>query len=215
ADAAAAAGVVRGRLAVGVIVTTAAVDVPELLRRYRARYPDVRVVLRSDRSDRLVAAIRDGDLDIAFLGLPEDEPPSGVRTLVLDRDQHVLVVPAGHRLAGAGPLALRDIAGETFVDFVGGTPARAQSDRAFAAAGLVRDVAYEAGIVELMTGLVARGLGVALLPSAFVRPLAEAAPALALVPVVDGPRRIEYLAWSRFNPSPATRALLDVLGVRE
>ncbi|MGW4275517.1 LysR family transcriptional regulator [Streptomyces seoulensis] len=215
ADAAAAAGVVRGRLAVGVIVTTAAVDVPELLRRYRARYPDVRVVLRSDRSDRLVAAIRDGDLDIAFLGLPEDEPPSGVRTLVLDRDQHVLVVPAGHRLAGAGPLALRDIAGETFVDFVGGTPARAQSDRAFAAAGLVRDVAYEAGIIELMTGLVARGLGVALLPSAFVRPLAEAAPALALVPVVDGPRRIEYLAWSRFNPSPATRALLDVLGVRE
>ncbi|MFF9315786.1 LysR family transcriptional regulator [Streptomyces sp. NPDC014748] len=214
-DAAEAAGVVRGRLAVGVIVTTAAVDVPELLQRYRARHPDVRVVLRSERSDRLVAAIRDGDLDIAFLGLPEDEPPSGVRTLVLDRDRHVLVVPAGHRLAGAGRVTLREIAGETFVDFVAGTPARAQSDRAFAAAGLARDVAYEAGLIELMTGLIARGLGVALLPSAFVRPLAEAAPALALVPVADGPRRIEYLAWSRFNPSPATRALLDVLGVRE
>lgn len=214
-DAAEAAGVVRGRLAVGVIVTTAAVDVPELLQRYRARHPDVRVVLRSERSDRLVAAIRDGDLDIAFLGLPEDEPPSGVRTLVLDRDRHVLVVPAGHRLAGAGRVTLREIAGETFVDFVAGTPARAQSDRAFAAAGLARDVAYEAGLIELMTGLIARGLGVALLPSAFVRPLAEAAPELALVPVADGPRRIEYLAWSRFNPSPATRALLDVLGVRE
>ncbi len=214
-DAAEAAGVVRGRLAVGVIVTTAAVDVPELLQRYRARHPDVRVVLRSERSDRLVAAIRDGDLDIAFLGLPEDEPPSGVRTLVLDRDRHVLAVPAGHRLAGAGRVTLREIAGETFVDFVAGTPARAQSDRAFAAAGLARDVAYEAGLIELMTGLIARGLGVALLPSAFVRPLAEAAPELALVPVADGPRRIEYLAWSRFNPSPATRALLDVLGVRE
>ncbi|MYS47428.1 LysR family transcriptional regulator, partial [Streptomyces sp. SID5998] len=137
-DAAEAAGVVRGRLAVGVIVTTAAVDVPELLQRYRARHPDVRVVLRSERSDRLVAAIRDGDLDIAFLGLPEDEPPSGVRTLVLDRDRHVLVVPAGHRLAGAGRVTLREIAGETFVDFVAGTPARAQSDRAFAAAGLAR-----------------------------------------------------------------------------
>ncbi|MYX43114.1 LysR family transcriptional regulator, partial [Streptomyces sp. SID89] len=173
------------------------------------------VVLRSERSDRLVAAIRDGDLDIAFLGLPEDEPPSGVRTLVLDRDRHVLVVPADHRLAGAGRVTLREIAGETFVDFVAGTPARAQSDRAFAAAGLARDVAYEAGLIELMTGLIARGLGVALLPSGFARPLAEAAPELALVPVADGPRRIEYLAWSRFNPSPATRALLDVLGVRE
>ncbi|WP_225826001.1 LysR family transcriptional regulator [Streptomyces naphthomycinicus] len=214
ADASAAAGVVRGRLAVGVIVTTAAVDVPELLQRYRARHPQVRVMLRSGRSDELAAAIRDGDLDIAFLGLPEDERPSGVESVVLDHDEHVLVVAAGHRLAGAGPVTLREIAEETFVDFVAGTPARAQSDQAFAAAGLARDVAYEAGVVELITRLIARGLGVALLPSAFVGPLVAGDPGLALVPVVDGPHRVEYLAWSRFNPSPATRAVLDVLGVR-
>lgn len=213
ADAAAAAGVVRGRLAVGVIVTAAAVDVPELLQRYRARYPEVRVVLRSGRSDDLVAAIREGELDIAFLGLPENRRPSGVETLVLDHDEHVLVVPAGHRLAGAPRVTLRDVAGETFVDFMQGTPARAQSDQAFAAAGLARDVAYEVGLVELITRLTARGLGVALLPSAFVRPLAASDPGLALVPVVDGPRRIECLAWSRFHASPATRAMLDVLGV--
>ncbi|MEU3839570.1 LysR family transcriptional regulator [Streptomyces sp. NPDC028635] len=214
ADASAATGVVRGRLAVGVIVTTAAVDVPELLQRYRALHPDVRVGLRSGRSDELAAAIRDGDLDIAFLGMPEDERPTGVETVVLDRDEHVLVVPAGHRLAGAKRVTLAEIAEETFVDFVEGTPARAQSDRAFAAAGLVRDVAYEVGVVEMITALIARGLGPALLPSAYIGPLAAGDPALVLVPVVDGPRRVEYLAWSRFNPSPATRAMLDVLGVR-
>jgi DNA-binding transcriptional LysR family regulator len=136
-----------------------------------------------------------------------------VETVVLDHDEHVLVVPTGHRLAGVSRVTLREIAEETFVDFVAGTPARAQSDQAFAAAELVRDVAYEAGVVELITRLVARGLGVALLPSAFIRPLAVDHPELVLVPVVDGPRRIEYLAWSRFNPSPATRAMLDVLGV--
>ncbi|MDX6361139.1 MAG: hypothetical protein QOC85_142 [Streptomyces sp.] len=214
ADAAAATGVVRGRLAVGVIVTTAAVDVPELLQRYRAQHPDVRVALRSGRSDELVAAIRNGDLDIAFLGLPEGGAPSGVETVVLDHDEHVLVVPAGHRLAGASRVTLPEIADETFVDFVDGTPARAQSDQAFAAVGLVREVAYEAGVVELITRLIARGLGVALLPSAFIRPLAAGDPQLALVPVAEGPHRVEYLAWSRFNPSPATRAMLDVLGVR-
>ncbi|MEU0006652.1 LysR family transcriptional regulator [Streptomyces sp. NPDC006314] len=214
ADAAAATGVVRGRLAVGVIVTTAAVDVPELLQRYRTQHPDVRVVLRSGRSDELAAAVRNGDLDIAFLGLPEGERPSGVETVVLDHDEHVLVVPAGHRLAGSSEVTLREIAEETFVDFVRGTPGRAQSDRAFAAAGLARDVAYEAGVVELITRLIARGLGIALLPSAFIRPLAAGDPGLALVPVADGPHRVECLAWSRFNPSPATLAMLDVLGVR-
>jgi DNA-binding transcriptional LysR family regulator len=214
ADAAAATGVVRGRLAVGVIVTAAAVDLPEVLQRYRARHPDVHVLLRSGRSDDLVAAIRKGDLDIAFLGLPEGERPSGVETVVLDHDRHVLVVPAGHRLAGAERVTLAEIAGETFVDFMAGTPARAQSDQAFSAAGLVRDVAYQAGVVELMTRLIARGLGIALMPSAYIGPMAADDPGLVLTPVADGPRRVEYLAWSRFNPSPATQALLQVLGVK-
>lgn len=213
ADAAAATGVVRGRLAVGVIVTTAAVDVPELLQRYRAQHPDVRVALRSGRSDELAAAVRKGELDIAFLGVPESQPPFGVETVVLGHDEHVLVVPARHQLAGASQVTLQEITEETFVDFVSGTPARAQSDQAFAAAGLVRDVAYEAGVVELITRLIARGLGIALLPSAFIRPRAADNPELALVPVVDGPHRTEYLVWNRFNPSPATRAMLDVLGV--
>ncbi|WP_244203923.1 LysR family transcriptional regulator, partial [Streptomyces tricolor] len=133
AEASAASGVVRGRLVVGVIVTTAAVDVPEVLQRYRARHPEVRVMLRSGRSDELAAAIRRGDVDIAFLGLPEGDQPSGVESVVLDHDEHVLVVAAGHRLAGAARVGLREIAEETFVDFVAGTPARAQSDQAFAA----------------------------------------------------------------------------------
>ncbi|MDF4253301.1 LysR family transcriptional regulator [Streptomyces sp. WMMB303] len=213
ADAAAAGGSVRGRLAVGMIRTTAAVDVPELLQRYRARYPEVRVSLEAGSSDELASAVRKGELDIVFLGLPEGEQPAGVETLVLDRDAHVLVVPAGHRLAGAPRVTLHEVADETFVDFRDGSPGRAQTDQAFAAAGLARDIAYEAGVAELITQLIARGLGIALLPSAFVRPLAADDPQLALVPVVEGPRRVEYLAWSRFNPSPATRALLDVLGV--
>ncbi|MFI7242352.1 LysR family transcriptional regulator [Streptomyces qinglanensis] len=212
ADAAAAGGSVRGRLAVGMIRTTAAVDVPELLQRYRARYPEVRVSLEAGSSDELAAAVRKGELDIVFLGLPEGEQPAGVESLVLDRDAHVLVVPAGHRLAGASRVTLHEVADETFVDFRDGSPGRAQTDQAFAAAGLARDIAYEAGVAELITQLIARGLGIALLPSAFVRPLVADDPQLALVPVVEGPRRVEYLAWSRFNPSPATRALLDVLG---
>ncbi|WP_306934294.1 LysR family transcriptional regulator [Streptomyces luteogriseus] len=213
ADAAAATGVIRGRISVGVIVTTAAVDVPELLQTYRAQHPDVRVALRSGRSDELAAAVRRGELDIALLGVPQSEPPVGVETVVLGHDEHVLVVSAGHRLAGAPQVTLKQITEETFVDFVSGTPARAQSDQAFVAAGLVRDVAYEAGVVELITRLVARGLGIALLPSAFIRPRAADDPGLTLIPVADGPRRTEYLVWNRFNPSPATRAMLDVLGV--
>ena len=37
-------------------------------------------------------------------------------------------------------------------------------------------------------------------------------PGVVTVPVPDGPRRVEYLVWSTFNPTPAVRAFLDVVG---
>lgn len=55
--------------------------------------------------------------------------------------------------------------------------------------------------------VVAQNLAVALLAPAVVPDSRE----LSTVPVTDGPTRIEYLAWSEFNPSPAALAFIDTL----
>jgi DNA-binding transcriptional LysR family regulator len=211
AEAAAAAGQVRGRLAVGVIPTVAAIDVPAALRRYRTAHPQVRIALRMGPSDELAAQVRAGELDLAALGLPESDRPRGVHVHEMAHDRHVAVVPTGHPLAGRPAVELAELAGETFVDFDAHTPGRAQSDRAFAAAGLVRDVAFEVTTAELMARIVREGLAVGLLPSAF----AADGDGLVTIPVTDGPGRVELLVWSDFNPSPATTAFLHVLGVPE
>ncbi len=51
-----------------------------------------------------------------------------------------------------GALTLHDLAGATFADFPAGTSGRAQSDAAFASAGLTRDVAFEADSATLSSG---------------------------------------------------------------
>lgn len=204
---AATVGEVRGTLSVGLIPTVAAVDVPAELQRFRERHPLVRVSMRSGASDRLVAAVAGGALDAAFLGLPESAHPEGVEVHELARDRHVLVIPESHRLAGAESVELADLADEVFVDFPSDSPGRAQSEQAFAAAAMTRDVAFEVETVELMARLVLRELGVALLPGTY--PVTTEG--LVSVPVLDGPTRVEYLAWSSFNPSPAARAFVDSL----
>ncbi len=55
-----------------------------------------------------------------------------------------------------------------------------------------------------MLGLVKQNLAITLLPARYVQP----DPQLHVIPITDGPTRAEYLAWSNFNPSPATQALL-------
>ncbi len=207
ADAAAATGEVRGTLRIGVIPTVAALDVPSLLAQFHARHPAVRMLLRSGGSEQFVSDIRAGRLDAAFLGLAERTPPSGVAATELARESLVAVVPAAHPLASRSAVTLAALADERFVDFPGGSAGRAQTDLAFSEADLHRDVAFEAMTTDLILGLVRHGLAVALL-SAHVVP---DDPALVALPVEQAPRRVEYLAWNDFNPSPATEAFLDAV----
>lgn len=204
ADAAAAAGRIRGRLTLGVIPTVTAIDVPAILESYRRSHPEVRIALRVAGSDELEVAIACGEVDVGVLGLPESRQPRGVAWRALVSDRHVAVLRKQHHLATRVELQLSDLAGEDFADFPAGTPGRIQSDLAFAAAGVQREVPFEAMTAELLIGLVRQNLAMMLLPSKY----APADSALVTVPVTDGPTRSEYLAWSDFNPSPAAQAFL-------
>ena len=188
-----------------------AVDLPAVLKVFRQRYPQVRVALRMSPSHELVSQVRDGALDLAFLGLPPGSAPLGVRGVELARDEHVAVVAAGHPLAGRAETDLAALAEEWFADFPAGSPGRTQSDQAFAAAEVHREVAFEVTTPELMAGLIREGLGVAVLPSRYTPQLNG----VVTVPITNGPSRVEHLVWSSAGLTPAAAAFLEVLGVAE
>ena len=203
-EAAAAFGRIQGRLTLGVIPTVTAIDVPAILECYRRAYPEVRIALRVAGSDELEVLIAQGDVDVGVLGLPETRQPHGVAWRALVADRHVTVVNKKHPLGTKPKVQLSDLANETFADFPAGTPGRIQSDLAFAAARVHRDVPFEAMTPDILIGLVRQNLAIMLLPSRY----APVDPNLVTIPVKDGPTRTEYLAWSDFNPSPAANAFL-------
>lgn len=205
--AAAAEGLIRGQLRVGVIPTVTAIDVPAMLKRFHLAHPEVRIALQSAGSDELETVIARGELDIGLLGLPQAREPRGVAWRLLTTDRLVAVASPEHRLANRKEVPLSDLAEEVFTDFPAGTPGRSQSDLAFAAAGIHREVTFEVMATNLMLGLVKQNLAITLLPARYV----QADPQLQVISVTDGPTRAEYLAWSDFNPSPATQALLATI----
>ncbi|ASO20490.1 DNA-binding transcriptional LysR family regulator [Actinoalloteichus hoggarensis] len=210
AEVASAVGEIRGRLAVGVIPTVAAVDVPAALHSFHQRCPQVRIDLRVGPSEQLVEQVKDGVLELAFLGLPVTARPRGVESRPLAQDRLVAVVAPDHRLAGESEIELARLADEAFVDLPAGTAGRAQSDQAFAAAGVHREVAFEVTTVDLMMiRLVRQGLCVALLPSNYAPDLTG----VVTIPVRDAPERIEHLVWTRATLSPAATAFLTALDI--
>ncbi|MFI8973837.1 LysR family transcriptional regulator [Nocardia asteroides] len=209
AEVAAAVGEVRGRLAVGLIPTVAAVDLPAALRDFRSRHPHVRISLRVGASEDLAEQVEQGTLDVAFLGLPTGTAPRGVAVRELARDRLVAVLAPNHPLAGESAVSLSQLAKEVFVDLPAGTAGRIQSDLAFTAAGLTRDVAFEVTTADYIARLVAQDLCVAMLPAAHAPQLSG----VRTVAVLDGPTRVEYVVWNRVGAGPAASAFLATLGI--
>lgn len=208
AEVASAVGEVRGRLALGLIPTVAAVDIPDALRRFRDEYPDVQLSIRVGASEDLTDQVRRGVIEVAFLGLPITAQPQGVHARELARDRLVAVVAPDHPLAQESSVDLRRLSTEAFIDLPPNTAGRAQTDEAFAAAGLSRDVAFEVTTADfMMARLVRKGLGIAMLPSAYVPQLSG----VATIDVTDAPTRTEYLIWGMAGRTPAANAFLKML----
>ncbi len=201
-------GEVRGRLAIGAISTVAAVDLAHELGLFRGRYPKVRISLRMDMSEALIEGVRQGTLDVAFIGLVPGTRPRGLHHKELAHDELVAVVAPEHPLAGRRRTDLQRLAGESFVDFPKGSAARQQRAAAFEAAGLVTDSPFEVTDVESLVKLVRANLGVGMVPKA----IATTLHGVHALRVRDAPSRVELLVWSTLGPSPAAAAFLSQLG---
>jgi DNA-binding transcriptional LysR family regulator len=204
------AGLVRGRVNVGMVVACSAIDVPDLLAAFHRQHPFVDISLTEANSDRLIAALMAGSLDLAYVALGP-ETPRGFETRVLVDEPMVAVVGPGDPLTEVGHLDLSELGRRPVISLPVGTGVRALLDEACAAAGVRPRIALEASNLGVVAALAARGLGVAIVPAS----VAAASPAELVTLPIDGPelRGRIALAWRSEGPmSPAARAL--VRGVR-
>ena len=86
-----------GRFRLGVIPTIAPFLLPRALPLLRDRFPKLRLFLREDLTQRLIAALKAGQLDAALIALPFDM--SGLQWAHVSDDELLAAMPANHPLA--------------------------------------------------------------------------------------------------------------------
>ncbi|MFA9441660.1 LysR substrate-binding domain-containing protein [Uliginosibacterium sp. sgz301328] len=140
---------------------------PELLRRYRAAYPQVTVSLRELFTTDQFAALAERRLDVGLVRNDGLVRPAGISLRELRRDPLRLVLPARHPLSEAASVSLGDVRDEGFIMYPSdaGTGLGAQVRQLCAAAGFEPRLVQEAREATTQIGLVAAGLGVAVLPA--------------------------------------------------
>ncbi|OBG21050.1 LysR family transcriptional regulator [Mycobacterium sp. 852002-51057_SCH5723018] len=209
---AATRGAISGTVKLGTLMSINNVDLPTLLADLRAQHPGVLVQIRFARagSAGLAQQLRDGTLDVALLVFP-DGPPPDLHTRLVAAFQLLLIVPAGHPLAGRESVPVAELAGMSFVDGPPGYGNRAVVDRAFAAAGVQRTVALEVADIATTATHVRNGLGIGFLSRFILDEIGD--DGLATVRISDYDIRWRlYVAMSATrSPSAATRAVFSLI----
>lgn len=195
-----------GRLTIGFVSTVDYSILPPLVRRFRQKHPGVALKLLELTGDRQQALLQSGEVDLGLSILPS--PMRGLTLRPVLCEPLIAAVPVNHRFAVHRRIALRVLSSEPFVQFPREL-APGLYDLAIAAcrmAGFTPHLAQEAIQMQTIVGLVAAGLGVALVPRCMSRLQRSDVRYLAL----DARGfEVETVAlWHSENRAPALAALV-------
>ena len=183
--------------------------VPDSLRDFRERHPDVELQLKSLRSIEQIAAIHSGSLEAGF-GLPIADPDHGLSELQIGVIKHVLAVPKGHPLTKMKRIRLKYLNDTPFIWYPRWAIPNAY-DRLMACCvkgGLKTPrIVQETAAETMILSLVQCRVGVAFVSSACRW---RCPPDVVLLPVPEMNVKFPFaLMWKKENNSPPLAKLVN------
>ncbi len=142
---------------------------PDDLAAFTVANPGIRIEFEEGDSGSIVTAVMDGRAD---LGIFADRTPTMDLQLVpYKTDRLVLIVPAGHALAGRTAVCLQDVLDYDFVSLSEGTSLSRRLQEETEALGRKLKLRIRVRSFDAMCKMAAAGMGIAVLPGAAVQEL--------------------------------------------
>ncbi|TWT10562.1 LysR family transcriptional regulator [Reyranella sp. CPCC 100927] len=157
-----------GVLDVGFPATVALAILPQVIRSFRQRYPDIELRLSELPTTPQRDALRAGALDVGFLREPEADSTLQMETVMNER--FMAALPSSHRLASRETIALSSLAQEPFVLFRRdvGPMFHSRILGLCGQAGFTPRIIQESLEWQTVVSLVRAGLGVSIVPECVV-----------------------------------------------
>lgn len=192
----------HGTVRFGFPLTMGSGELPDLLSAFRRARPGITVTLKQGHGSALVRDLETGALDLAVT-IP---PPEHLQHTLIGSQEILATLPRNHPLAEAPRIRLAQLRSETFIANPSDYHLRGSTEQWCAAAGFAPEIGLEVTEFATIRELVARGLGIALLPHD------DRAPSETVeVPLVGEHRRAIALTRATATLAPAARHLHDFL----
>jgi DNA-binding transcriptional LysR family regulator len=167
AEMAAIAGLRGGQLRMASFPTAGATLMPLAIAIFRGQHPEIALTLAEGEPEEIGPRLEAGEFDIGLLfefeGTSQSLGPALDRSELFE-DPMFLALPADHRLARRPTLRLADLRAEAWIQTSASSPCARAVVRSCHAAGFDPIVSFESDDYQTVQGLVAAGVGVALIP---------------------------------------------------
>jgi DNA-binding transcriptional LysR family regulator len=198
----------RGRVTVGANESTALYLLP-VLNAFRRRHPRVQVAVERSLSREIPSALLRHEIDLGVLSYDPQNPE--LESTVVSLDELCLIVPPGHRLAGARDVSVRDLGAESFLAHNVASPYRRRVIETFAEMHTPLEIILELPTVETIKKCVRMGMGVAFAPRMCIEDeLARGEFVSVRVRELRIERQLRLIYRKNAALSAAARALLEV-----
>src|SRR5262245_13753333 len=199
---------VVGEARLGVISTTARWLVPQVLTALQTAHPRVRAIVVESPTTTLLPQLGAGQLDAAVINLPVEEPDLIVEPIF--EEEMLLLVTSGHPLAARNEVSLAELADHRLLLPAPGTGLRQEIDAEASREGIELAPLAEIDGVRLLTSLALDGFGATIVPATALPGWLKGDWVRVPVPGL-APRQVGLARRRHVQPSPAARAVADVL----
>jgi DNA-binding transcriptional LysR family regulator len=212
-------GLRGGQLRMASFPTAGATLMPLAIAEFRRRHPQVQLSLAEGEPEEIAPRLYAGELDLALLfEFPEAGDPLGesltrganLTRVELLEDPLYLALPRAHALARREELRLEELHEQAWVQTSRESPCAKHVVRCCHAAGFEANVAFESDDYQTVQGLVASGVGVALIPELALSVVREDIVVRSLAPAPPV-RQVLAALPSDGRLAPAGPAMLQVL----
>jgi DNA-binding transcriptional LysR family regulator len=205
------AGLRGGRLRLAAFPTVGATLMPLAIATFRERHPDIELTVRQLEPEDSLPLLKSGEIDIALTIEPSSlDAAEGLDSTFLLDDPMFAALPLNHPLARKSRIRLKDLAGDAWIGTTDACSCGALVRNQCIRMGFEPQITFESDDYLAIQGLIAAGVGVALIPTLalttvrddiVIRDLGNDAPI----------RQIAAATLPGAQRSPAARAMLEVL----
>lgn len=203
-------GRVAGRVSLGTGATASIYLLPALLRRVRARHPQLELVVVTGNSGEIASGVSRGELDVGIVTLPVPVGRS-LQVSLFYVDRLVAIAPPGPRRRVRRPITAAELAREPVILYERGGTIRRVVDDWFRRGHATPNVVMELGNAEATKKLVGAGLGFSVVSEVAAKAEARTG-SLSLIPLRPAlHRKIGIIRRRDRAPRPALQAFMTAL----